>query len=49
MKGKTNLHPVSVVPVCGCVIRDFEGFNRWAQPGTIMSVVISIIEIVQIF
>lgn len=49
VKGKTNLHPLSVGPICGCVIMDFEGFNRWAQPGRILSVGISIKWIVQSF
>lgn len=46
VKGKTHLHPVSVGPVCGSVIM---GFNRWAQPGRIISVGMRVKGIVQTF
>lgn len=35
---KTNLHPVSVGPFCGCVTLGFEGFNRGMQPQRLISV-----------
>lgn len=38
VKGKANLHPESVGPVCGCVI---DGSNRWAQSGRLISMGIS--------
>lgn len=28
---KTNLHPVLAGPICGCVMMDFQGFNRWVN------------------
>lgn len=44
VKGKANLHPESVGPVCGCISK---GSNRWAQPGRLISVGIHIKGIVK--
>lgn len=50
VKGKTNLHPVSVDPVHGCVIMDFEGFSTLAhEPERLISMGITIKGIVQRF